>query len=209
MAVTLLNNSLDAYGCWQLFGNVNSILDSITYIGINSESKACWLVDCGDPAPVLDFLDGYEIDHIFLTHIHFDHIYGLNEVLKKYSHLEAHTNSAGIIALYDDRKNMSRYHGHPFTCDYPDNVYCTDNNNIIPIDNNLSALAVPTPGHNPSSLTWIIGNALFTGDSFIPGMKTVSRLPGGNRKLAADSEVLIKQLSGDKIIYPGHKISET
>jgi len=61
-----------------------------------------------------------------------------------------------------------------------------------------------TPGHNPSCLTFRIGDALFTGDAFIPGIPTVTRLPGGNRRQAKESVSRILSLGGR--IYPGHKV---
>ena len=51
-------------------------------------------------------------------------------------------------------------------------------------------------------------NSLFTGDSYIPGIKTVTNLPASNKEQARISEEKIKSLSDDKLIYPGHLIPE-
>ncbi len=77
---------------------------------------------------------------------------------------------------------------------------------IIDLGHNIRAQAFFTPGHNPSCITWKIGDAIFTGDSYIPGLKTVTNLPGGNKAHAEESVALIKELSKDKFIYPGHEI---
>ena len=63
-----------------------------------------------------------------------------------------------------------------------------------------------TPGHNPGCITWAIGDAVFTGDAYIPGIKTVTNLPGADKALAAQSELSILKLAEGKQIFPGHKI---
>ena len=62
-----------------------------------------------------------------------------------------------------------------------------------------------TPGHDWSCLSYGIENYLFTGDSFIPKVKVVTKLRGGNR--AASKESLRKILNHsdeNTIICPGH-----
>lgn len=45
---------------------------------------------------------------------------------------------------------------------------------------------------------------MFTGDAYIPGVKVVTKLPKGNRKLAAESIERIESLAKGKNICPGH-----
>ena len=52
---------------------------------------------------------------------------------------------------------------------------------------NTTLKAIATPGHNPSCLCFEVGEYLFTGDSYIPGTKVVTNLPGGNKELAKES----------------------
>lgn len=66
---------------------------------------------------------------------------------------------------------------------------------------------IPTPGHNPSCLTFMIDQMIFSGDSYIPGVKTVTNLPGGNRAQAEES--IRKILSFGGTIYPGHPAAGT
>ena len=66
------------------------------------------------------------------------------------------------------------------------------------------AKAVFTPGHSPCCVTWIIGDAVFTGDSYIPGVKTVANIPHSDKLMAAQSESAIRQLAEHRAIYPGH-----
>lgn len=66
----------------------------------------------------------------------------------------------------------------------------------------LSAYA--TPGHCSSCLSYVLGNWLFAGEAYIPKSKVVTKLPMGDRKLAAESIERIKSLSEGIIICPGH-----
>ena len=85
---------------------VNSIFDSITWLLSETESNHVWLVDCGDIDPILEKLKGKTVAGVLLTHAHFDHIYGLPELIKHLPECKIYTNEAGLIALADARKNM-------------------------------------------------------------------------------------------------------
>ena len=160
------------------------------------------LIDPGDE------WEGFEnVEAVLLTHAHFDHIYGLNRVVEMNPGVKVYTNEAGQKALFSDKLNMSRYHETPFVFKYPENIALVNDGDNINLDSiNLKAAAIFTPGHNPSCITWIINNIIFTGDSYISGIKTVVNLPKSNRLQAKASEELIVKLSQGRTIYPGHKI---
>ena len=175
---------------------VNNLFKSKSYLFENL------LLDPGDR------WEGFlNVSTILLTHAHFDHIYGVNRVLELNPTAKVFTNEFGKRMLLDARQNLSLYHGSPFTLNYPEKIVTVFNGEEIEGAGGLKAKAIFTPGHNPSCITWLIGNALFTGDSFIPGIKTVTNLPKGNKTEAEKSEKLIKEISQGKVIYPGHEIT--
>jgi len=47
-------------------------------------------------------------------------------------------------------------------------------------------------------------DVLFTGDSYIPGVKTVTNFPLSDKALAQESESLIRQLQQGRSLYSGH-----
>lgn len=150
---------------------------------------------------------GFEnIEAVLLTHAHFDHIYGLNRVVEMNPGVKVYTNEAGQKALFSDKLNMSRYHETPFVLKYPENVISVKDGEEIDLSVKLKATAVFTPGHNPSCISWLIGDCLFTGDAYIPGIKTITNLPGADKKMAIDSEEKLKELGKKYKIFPGHKI---
>lgn len=173
--------------------NINTLLNSITYRIDNI------IIDPGDKCNLFN-----NIEVVLLTHAHFDHIYGLNELCKEFPNILVYTNVFGRDMLANAKKNMSYYHETPFVYSYPDRVKVVDNREEIILNDNLTAKAIFTPGHNPSCITWIIKNCLFTGDAYIPGIQTVTNLPGGNKQQAAESIETIKKLAIGRNIYPGH-----
>lgn len=188
---------------------VNSLFTSTTNIIVTEGSRKIWLVDCGDDNVVTDFVreGNLVIGGILLTHGHFDHIYGLNGIIGRFPDIRVYTSDAGAAMISDPRKNMSHYWGHPLAFSFPGNVTLVEDGDQIDLGNGLLATAVFTPGHNPSCITWVVDDCIFTGDSYIPGIKTVTNLPGGNRQQAEESLSLIKKLSDGKKIYPGHNIN--
>lgn len=176
--------------------HINSLFGSVCY------RVGCAAIDPGDR------WEGFEqVRAVLLTHAHFDHIYGLNELIRFSPQAVVYTNEAGREMLLDARKNLSFYHETPYIFEFPEKIRVINDGEIVCLPDELSAKALFTPGHNPSCITWIIGDALFTGDAYIPGIKTVTNLPKGNKAQALASEQLIKKLAEGKRIFPGHKVN--
>ena len=180
---------------------VNTVYKSCTYLLI--EDQRTWIVDCGDVDRLLPLVQG-QLCGVLLTHAHFDHIYGLNTLLSLYPSLPVVTNEYGLNGLNSDKLNFSRYYGDPFVLDSADNVRLVQDGEQIPLFADIDARAVFTPGHSPDCITWIAGDAVFTGDSYIPGVKTVTNIPHSDKELAAHSEAVIRELSMERLLYPGH-----
>ena len=180
---------------------VNTVFRSCSYV--ISHEGCSWLVDCGDLDQILPLVDG-DLQGVLLTHAHFDHIYGLNSLMILYPGLSVYTNQVGLDTLLNDKLNFSRYYGEPIIFNEPDRVKLVEDREWVELFDGIRAQAVFTPGHSPCCVTWMIDDALFTGDSFIPGVKTVTNIPHSNKDLAAESEALIRELAEHRTIYSGH-----
>jgi len=180
---------------------VNTVYKSCSYV-LAHDGKS-WLVDCGDVDRILPLVDG-KLCGVLLTHAHFDHIYGLNVLTRIYPSLPVYTNAAGLEELVSDKMNFSKYYGDPFVFNTPENVVLLQANECIDLFDGITGQAVFTPGHSPSCVTWVVGDMLFTGDSLIPGVKTVTNIPHSDKAEAARSENLIRLLSQDRVLYAGH-----
>ena len=113
------------------------------------------------------------------------------------------TNNAGVAYLDDTRKNMSRYHEDPIKY-VGENVSVVKEGDHIGLFDDCTAIVYETPGHNPSCLCFSVGDYLFTGDAWIPGVKVVTTLPGGDKEAAKESEERIKKLAFGHTVMPGH-----
>lgn len=184
---------------------VNRIFTSRTYILSTDDAEGVWLVDCGDVDKVLEIIGHRTIKGVLLTHVHFDHIYGLPELMKVFPNIPIYTNAFGKEALGDERVNMSRYHEMPINYS-GENVRVVSEGDRIHLLDGMEAVVYETPGHNPSCLTFVIGNSVFTGDAYIPGVKVVTSLPRADKQLAVESVKRILELAKGKEIYPGHEI---
>ena len=181
---------------------VNSLYRSCSYV-ITHDDEA-WLVDCGDVEPLLHLIGKRNLRGVMLTHGHYDHIYGLNVLLTMYPSMAILTNEPGKVELLNDKRNFSRYINNPFILQSPENITLVEDRQGIDLFDGIQAEPVFTPGHSPSCVTWVIGDAVFTGDSYIPGVKTVTNFPLSNRAQSAASEIIIKDLISHRDVYPGH-----
>lgn len=186
----------------------NSFFNSQTYMLANDRSDDVWLMDCGDVEQIVRHIGTKTLLGVMLTHAHFDHIYGLNDLLKQFPDALVYTNECGKEGLLNARKNMSFYHETPFVFEYPENIRIVNDGDEIELSEGLKAQVVSTPGHHPSCLSYIIDDAIFTGDSYIPGTKVVTNLPRGDKRQAQESLEKIMQLSKTLTVYPGHYIEQ-
>lgn len=183
----------------------NSIFDSITWLLSDSESDWVWLVDCGDIAPIIDKSGGKRVKGVLLTHAHFDHIYGLPALISLFPECVIYTNEMGKTTLANSKSNMSLYHETPLIVEGPQILVCKEGDEVDLFEGEY-AIVFETPGHHPSCLSFVTKSCIFTGDAFIPGKKTVTNLPKGDKILARKSEEKILKLTGMKTVYAGHNI---
>ena len=191
---------------------INTIFTSRTYILSNDKKKEFWLIDCGDVAPLVKRMaysanSQFIVKGVLLTHVHYDHIYGLPQLKELFPDVKIYTNGFGSEALKDEKLNYSRYHEDPIIYE-SDNIIVCEEGTVINLFEGVEAKVYHTPGHNPSCLTYEVCNYLFTGDAYIPGNRVVTTLKGSDKKLAIESVERIKSLAKNKIICPGHEGKE-
>ena len=68
----------------------------------------------------------------------------------------------------------------------------------------LTFKVLETPGHSPGSVSFLCGEALFTGDTLFMGSCGRTDLPGGDMRTLLASLRKLAMLPGDYEVYPGH-----
>lgn len=209
-APLLLSGGANRFHMIKVSPVVNSVFSSRSYILQNDAGNEFWLVDCGDVAPLIEAFSSlsggsFLVRGVLLTHAHFDHIYGLPRLTELFPEVKVYTNEAGRRTLADSRRNLSRYHGEEMAYE-SDNVVVCEEGDVVNLFDGMPARVYETPGHHPSCLTFEVGEFLFSGDSYIPGVAVVTISPEAEKSLAVQSQERIKSLAEGKILCPGHEV---
>ena len=182
---------------------VNSVFTSNTFVLTEEEADWCWLVDVGDWEPLLEAVGDLSIRGLFITHTHYDHIYGINQIVSRYPDCVVYTSEKGKEGLYSDKLNFSRYHNDPilFQGKHLRLLKEGDRVNLFP---SVDLMVVETPGHDWSCLSYYTDQFVFTGDSYIPGIKVITSFPHSDKPLAVQSLEKILRLTKGRGVCPGH-----
>lgn len=146
---------------------------------------------------------------MLLTHTYFDPIYSLNAIVQKFPLVKIITNELGLGDPCSPKLNISHCHTD---CEYfvfngtdKSVQICSDPEPLTICG--LEVKIIPTPGHDRSCLSYQIGNCLFTGDSYIQGIKVVANWPKSNKKDAATSEARLREMEEKEMtILAGHEV---
>lgn len=187
---------------------INSRFSSNTYILSTDGEDSVWIVDPGDAQQILDWMTAHNknsVAGILLTHSHFDHFYGANDILLRYPSCPIYiANEYGRDGLFDSRQNGSRYSelGSVTLSVDTDIVYYGED---FLLWNGEVMKVIPTPGHSDDSVCLLVGNMLFSGDTLIKDIRTVTKLKGGSVEKLEESMKVIESLKGKHLrVMPGH-----
>lgn len=135
-----------------------------------------------------------EPEYIILTHEHFDHCWGVNQLRRDFPIVKLVCNKECSERIGHEKTNMSVFYDNTkvFVIEPADVLITEENNHLEWNGNNIEFFK--TPGHSSACMTIKIGDYLFTGDSYIPNIKTVTKLPNGNKELAEKSVMIIKAM---------------
>lgn len=181
---------------------INSVFNSNTYV--IHDAHLCIIVDIGDFESVKSYIYKNKLaaKGLFITHTHYDHIYGVKKFMQEFSDVPVYTSEFGKKAFSKPNWNFSRYHGDEIALT-SESIKTLSDQDIVKVPG-MNLQAISTPGHDKSCMTFRIGNNLFTGDSYIPGIKVIASFPNSNMQDALYWYNRLHNLSPYYDIYPGH-----
>lgn len=187
---------------------VNSPINSNCFIIFKRNCSSCIIVDPGskDSLEIVDFItkNNLKPEFVILTHEHFDHVWGVNELKSKYD-IKIISRQLCSDKIVDRKKNMSLFYDQIGFETNPCDITIESIENTL-FWNDVKIDFIKTPGHTDCSISFLIFDKIFVGDLIIPGFKTVTKLPSGNKKDLLDSLNVIEALHKGRNLkaYPGH-----
>ena len=176
------------------------------YIVHEEHSKTCAVIDPGyTPERVLAQAEklGLQVDAVLLTHGHFDHVGGVEAIVKA-------TGCAlwmreADYTQFKTPENDLFYHIHD--CDFTEVQLCEEGEQIHA--GGLTFTVMETPGHTWGSVCYLCENALFSGDTLFAGSMGRCDFPGSNLMDMRQSLKKLRALPGDYRVFPGHAEATT
>ncbi len=154
---------------------------------IESGSGGVVIIDPSEAAPVIAFCTQRQLTPVALwcTHHHADHVSGTEALLARYGKIPV---VAGAYDLAHARIGCQ--------------TLSVNDGDWVP-DTSLRAKVIGVPGHTLGAVAYLVGNALFTGDTLFLG--GCGRLFEGTPAQMFASLSRLQALPDDTLIYCGHE----
>ncbi len=186
---------------------VKAILNDFTEnTYIINEKRECFIIDPGTNfEEIVSYIDGKEFDvkGVLLTHGHFDHIYSLNQIVKKYG-CTVYINEKERDFLFDPNLNLSSMTYKKFILKDKLIVNAFNSKDKIKLGYETIKI-IDTPGHTRGGVCYHYKNFLFSGDTLFKGSIGRTDLPTSNKAaLERSVNMLVTKLRDNTVVYPGH-----
>ncbi len=173
-----------------------------TYFLVNEGKKTAVVIDSGENYKLIKKVEnenGFKIKAVLLTHAHFDHAGNVKKLQDDGAKIYISKIDAPKLL---NEENLSSSFGRVF--DYCTADFTFTDGDILDIED-IKIKVIYTPGHTDGSVTFVVEDMLFTGDTLF--LESVGRtdFPTGNRDELVKSVKKLFDLEGDYKVYPGHQ----
>jgi hydroxyacylglutathione hydrolase len=187
---------------------INEPIHSNSYIIWQIGQKSSIIIDPGSfhNKGIKSFLKLKQLkaEYIILTHEHFDHCAGVNDLIG-FTGCNLVCSRITAVGIKNSKNNLSRYFEEidEFQILYDPQIV-KDGETLTLC--NIQFQFYETPGHSPGSTCIKVGKNLFSGDTLLDKTASPLKLPGGNKDEYKKSISQIKSiLSSDEFtVKPGH-----
>ena len=171
---------------------IGPIQNYVYLIGDRNKREAMVVDPAWDIPSILSVAEkeGYQIKGALLTHAHFDHSNGLEELIGK-------TDSVAYV----------NKHEAEFLKDIKTGIKKMDSGDKVKIGD-VEITFIHTPGHTPGSQCFLVENNLVSGDTLFINACGRCDLPGGNAEQMYHSLKRLAELDEKTVLYPGHNYAD-
>lgn len=183
-------------------------LQTNCYIVADEKSKKAMVVDPGDePDRIMDIVkeNGLTVEHIILTHAHFDHV-GAAPDIKKETGAKIALNKLEL-PLYNAATDQAAVWGYEVDPLPPPDMFLEEGEEIKV--GGLVFKVLHTPGHSPGGICLFGEGVVITGDTLFAGSVGRTDFPGGDVNKLKTSFKRLLGLPASTEVLPGHGPSST
>lgn len=163
------------------------------------------IIDPGmNPKKLIEKIQDIAIEAILLTHAHFDHMGGVDEV-RKVANCPVYIHDLEADWLTDPRKNGSmRWQDVTPPLSTDEAEYSLAEGQVLELIGHQFKV-LHTPGHSPGSVSFLCGEHIFSGDVLFRQSVGRTDLPGGKEvDLFNSIQNKLYKLAEETVVYSGH-----
>lgn len=177
--------------------NCYIITDTVTGM---SAAVDCAVFD-GDFKRLLKRADVSRLEYILLTHGHFDHICGVRALKENFGG-KICISKEDAKCLSDEYLSLNASMGYTEQGITSPDILLADGDIITLGETKISVMS--TPGHTKGSVCFVTDNEIFSGDTLFRLSAGRTDLPDGDGKTLMNSLKKLRNISGDRRVFPGH-----